>query len=174
MSTNACLLTTTLTLLRIHNACKPRYVVLSKALGKGYGDDTPIPLSRIAVTNGLSDALWCLQATREDFQSIVKPFLRLHYADVLEHLALSKLPEEIKALLGRGVTLLRDPATTDERLRGYAANAANAAKAAYAAAYAAANDATNDAAANDAAAYAAAERAWQKQRFIDRLEGPTP
>ena len=55
-------LTTTLDLLRKAGACKDRYKVLAKALGKGYGKDTPIPLLRILESNGLGDALWALRA----------------------------------------------------------------------------------------------------------------
>jgi hypothetical protein len=59
------MLTTTLKLLRKHDACKDRYAHLRKAIGSGYGDDTPIPLTKILDLNGLDDALWALRAVPE-------------------------------------------------------------------------------------------------------------
>ncbi len=49
---------TTLKRLRGYGACAGRYAHLKKALGKGYGDDTPIRLVKILETNGLDDVLW--------------------------------------------------------------------------------------------------------------------
>ena len=53
---------TTLRLLRAHQACQPRYRVARKALGPTWGDDTPIPLSRILASNGIRDVIWCFCA----------------------------------------------------------------------------------------------------------------
>jgi hypothetical protein len=58
------MLTTTLALLRQHNACKDRYTHLRKALGNGYGDK-PIAIVKILETNGLDDAIWALRAVPE-------------------------------------------------------------------------------------------------------------
>jgi len=52
--------TTTLRLLREHDACRPRYDHLVAALGTGWEDDAEIPLERILDANGLDDALWAL------------------------------------------------------------------------------------------------------------------
>lgn len=49
---------TTLKELRDAGACKDRYDHLIKALGKKYGDNTPIDLVTILETNGLTDVLW--------------------------------------------------------------------------------------------------------------------
>ena len=49
---------TTLKKLREAEACTDSYKHLKCALGKNYGDDTPIPLVKILETNGLTDALW--------------------------------------------------------------------------------------------------------------------
>ena len=56
------MLTTTLKLLREHEACEERYPVLVAALGDGWADGAPIPLLRIMESNGLNDALWALRA----------------------------------------------------------------------------------------------------------------
>ena len=58
-------LTTTLGLLRAHNACADRYAHLRDALGDGYGDSTPITIERILDLNGMDDALWALRATAQ-------------------------------------------------------------------------------------------------------------
>src|SRR3990172_6857774 len=58
-------LTTSLRLLREHNACSDRYDHLRKKLGRGYGVDTPITIERVLDLNGLDDALWALQATAQ-------------------------------------------------------------------------------------------------------------
>jgi hypothetical protein len=59
------MLTTTLSLLRQHEACMDRYTHLRNALGKGYGDK-PIAIVKILETNGLDDALWALRAVPEE------------------------------------------------------------------------------------------------------------
>ena len=59
------MLTTTLALLRQHNACKDRYTHLRKALGKGYGNK-PIAIVKILELNGLDDAIWALRAVPEE------------------------------------------------------------------------------------------------------------
>lgn len=73
------MLTTTLKLLRQHNACKDRYAHLRKKLGE-YGDTKSIPLMKILEINGLDDALWALRAV-PDAQVIERNklvFLPLH------------------------------------------------------------------------------------------------
>ena len=56
------MLETTLKKLRKYEACEDRYVYLTATLGDEYGDDTPLSVSRILDTNGVSDALWALRA----------------------------------------------------------------------------------------------------------------
>ena len=48
----------TLKKLRAANACKRRYTLLRRALGQGYGDNTPISLVQILQHSGIDDALW--------------------------------------------------------------------------------------------------------------------
>lgn len=38
------------------------YLKLKRTLGRGWGDDTPIPYGVIVESNGLDDALWCCRA----------------------------------------------------------------------------------------------------------------
>jgi hypothetical protein len=54
---------TTLSELRKHKACPDRYTHLVAALGPEWGDDDPIPLTRILDINGLDDAIWITRAT---------------------------------------------------------------------------------------------------------------
>ncbi|MDZ4248657.1 MAG: hypothetical protein U0990_01015, partial [Candidatus Nanopelagicales bacterium] len=56
------MLHTTLRIAKANDACKESYVAVKQALGKGWGLDDPIPLTRILELRGLDDALWCLVA----------------------------------------------------------------------------------------------------------------
>ena len=171
-------LTTTFNRLKRAGACGQQYGSqqgydkLAQHLGgvTSYGKNTPISLSVIAQSNGLNDALWCLQATGQDFETVVHPWLKNYLADVLDHLCQSRLPSETKGLLQEGVGLLREPTTSREQFQAYANKVwvvAGAAEDARAAAWVAAWAA-------EAAAWAAAgaaERQWQLERFI-RLVTP--
>ena len=68
----AMLLTTTLRKLRDAHACTSRYTFLREALGAKYGDTKPINLLRILETNGLSDALWAMQATVQNCDTVAR------------------------------------------------------------------------------------------------------
>lgn len=54
--------TTTLNAIRKHSPCKDGWEKLLKHLGKTKADDEPVTLLTILDSNGLDDALWCLQA----------------------------------------------------------------------------------------------------------------
>ena len=145
------ILTTTFALLHKHDACMKGYEKLAKHLGgvRKYGD-RPIPLAVVLDSNGLNDTLWCLRAVEQDWLTVVRPLLRQYLADLLEHI-LSRAGQH-EALVQTEIKLLRDPKTTEEQFREYAA--VYAATYAYAAVYAAATYAY--AAVYAAAAYAAA------------------
>ena len=155
-------LTTTFNKLKLAGACgqergsKQGYDKLAQHLGgvSGYGKNTPISLAVIAQSNGLDDALWCLQATCEDFETVVRPFLGSYLADLLDHLCLSPLPPEIKGLLQEGVGFLREPTTSQEQFQDYRVKAW-------------ATKATDWAAGAAARAAWAAERQWQLERFME-------
>ena len=59
-------LTTTLALLRQHNACESGYHTLLRSLGPKWPQDKTINLLQILKSNGAQDTLWTLRATRED------------------------------------------------------------------------------------------------------------
>ena len=56
------MLSTTLSALKVANACQPRYRHLYGSLGglKKYGKDTPVTYLQILELNGLEDCLWAL------------------------------------------------------------------------------------------------------------------
>ena len=53
---------TTLNKIRAHSPCQSGWAKLLKNLGKTKGDDEPLAITTILESNGLDDALWCLQA----------------------------------------------------------------------------------------------------------------
>lgn len=55
-------LTTTLNAIRLHSPCEEGWRKLLAHLGKTKADDEPLPLLTIVQSNGVDDALWCLQA----------------------------------------------------------------------------------------------------------------
>ena len=77
------ILTTTLRLLREHDACSDRYAHLAKALGgvRKYGADTPIPLWRILDTNGQDDTYWAFRAVPKEQTAWRDRIARLHTCD---------------------------------------------------------------------------------------------
>ena len=144
--------TTTLAKIRAARPCgleigsTSGYQLLSKTLGKDYGDDTPITVAQIIESNGLDDALWCLRTMPEHNN------LWRHFAvDCSERVSHLLTDERSKNAL----TVARQHANglaTDEQL---------------AAARAAARDAARDAA-GDAAGDAARE--WQRARLLALCE----
>ena len=53
---------TTLNKIRAHSPCESGWKKLLSNLGKTKADDEPISITYILDSNGLDDALWCLQA----------------------------------------------------------------------------------------------------------------
>ena len=70
------MLHTTFVKLHENNACTSGYRRLAESLGgvTKYGNDTPIPLSKIVESNGMDDALWCLRATNENAENFLITF----------------------------------------------------------------------------------------------------
>jgi Imm-5 like putative immunity protein len=148
-------LTTTLALLKQHNACFSGYKTLRASLPAQYPEDKPISLLHILKSNGVKDMMWALRATKQDNPKVRVAICADMAARVLKHYE-ARYPDDkrprdcIKACrqFVRGKITL-------ETLQKAAADAAYAAYAADAAAYAA------DAAAYAAdAAYAAADAAY--------------
>tara|TARA_R110000868_G_scaffold411755_1_gene708928 strand:- start:36460 stop:37056 length:597 start_codon:yes stop_codon:yes gene_type:complete len=173
---NKTVLTTTLELLKEHNACESGYRKLKKTLGPKWGSDQPINLLDILDSNGVQDMMWCFRATEQD--CIKQRYLIC--ADMAEsvlHLFTAKYPNDksperaIKAARDAANGVITSAAAASAAAAAYAAAAAaasyNAAAAAsYNAAVAAAVAAA--AASYNAAVAAARKKEREKQAAIIR------
>lgn len=161
------MLSTTLTLLKEHGACAEGYKTLAKALGRGYGKDTPIPLARIVETNNLVDALWTMQAVPPE-QAVdrdrIERLLACDYAEHVLHLFEAKHPTDLRPR--QAIEVARRFAVGDATQEELAAAWAAAEAAAWAAAGAAWAAEAAWAAAGDAGD---AEREWQTARFVEAV-----
>jgi len=61
---------TTLNKIRAHEPCTDGWKKLLKHLGKTEADDEPLNIKTILESNGLEDALWCLQAVEDKDKEI--------------------------------------------------------------------------------------------------------
>lgn len=173
-------LTTTLALLKEHQACTDGYRKLVKSLGSDWPDDKPINLLQILDSNGVQDMCWCFQATVED-SLILGALIVADMAESVLHHFTAKYPNDDRP--AKAIQAARDLAAGKitasyavDYAVDYAADAAaNAGNAAYAAANAAANAAyaaanagnAADAAANAGnAAYAAGNAAERKKQAV--------
>ena len=159
----ATLLTTTLRKLRDAHACTSRYTFLREALGAKYGDTKPINLLRILETNGLSDALWAMQATVQNCDTVARLMAADFAARVLP-IWRKKYPKDDRP--AKAIKAARDFAhgkITREKLAA-AWDAADAARDAAAEAAWAAADAAREAAAAARADADAAEEAENKRQ----------
>ena len=165
-------ITTTLRKIHAAGACTDQYLLGCRAIVKRYGSikkfgvDSPITLAQIIKTNGLNDALWCLQALPQ-------------YDSLRKHFALD-CAEQIKDRMTDGRSLhalivarnqLLGKATDEELTAAWAAanDAAWAAErtAAWAAEKAAESDAAR-AAERDAAGAAARTAAWAAAGAVEK------
>ena len=168
------MIVTTLQKLKDADACVTRYKHLREALGKSFGMDTELPLTRILETNGREDVLWALDNAIDRGDKI----LRLWAADCAErvqHIWLAKYPKDQRP--AKAIKAARQFARGEitDAARDAARDAAwDAAAAAWDAAFAArdARDAADAAgAARDAAGAARdAEEQWQTERLIAYLK----
>ena len=55
---------TTLNQIRAYSPCKSGWTKLLAHLGKASADDAPLSIITVLDSNGLDDALWCLQAVK--------------------------------------------------------------------------------------------------------------
>jgi len=153
---------TTLNKIRSHSPCKDGWEKLLKHLGKTKSDDEPLSIIEILDSNGLDDALWCLQAVDGHDPEI--RLLAVWYARQVQ--LLMNDPRSIEALYvaeryANGLATYRELAAAGDAAR---AAAGAAAWASGAAAWAAARAAAGDAAwAAGAAAWAAAWAAQEEK-----------
>jgi hypothetical protein len=179
---------TTLNKIRAKSPCADGWAKLLKHLSKTQADDEPLSLITILDSNGLDDALWCLQAVtghdREirlyavwcarQVQHLMKDQRSLDALDVAERYANGLAnKKELAAAIADAWAAARAAARADARAdasaawaAAWAARAARAASDAWAAARAAARAAASDArAAADAADAADAAGAAQEKRL---------
>jgi hypothetical protein len=86
-------LTTTLKLLKKHDACKDGYKKLVKFLGENYGNETPINLLTILESNGVEDCLLSLRAVQEDSDKIAR-LMAADFAESVLHFYTAKYPDD--------------------------------------------------------------------------------
>ncbi|MHB1000507.1 MAG: putative immunity protein [Armatimonadota bacterium] len=81
-------LCTTFSLCRVNNACRDGYQRLIREVGdpKKYGQDEPIPISRILESGGLDDAVWALGAVLPEQTAAGELIGRLFACDCAEHI----------------------------------------------------------------------------------------
>jgi hypothetical protein len=159
---------TTLNQIRAKSPCQSGWTKLLAYLGKTKADDEPISIATILDSNGLDDALWCLQAVKGRDREI--RLFGVWCARQVQHLMTD--PRSIAALdvaerfaNGEATQYELNAAARDaardasDAARDAASDAARDARAAaWAAAWAAASDAAW--AASDAAWAAASDAAW--------------
>jgi len=159
---------TTLNQIRAKSPCRSGWEKLLAYLGKTKADDEPISIVTILDSNGLDDALWCLQAVKGREREI--RLFGVWCARQVQHLMTD--PRSIAALdvserfaNGEATQYELNAAASDaardasDAARDAASDAARDARAAaWAAAWAAASDAAW--AASDAAWAAASDAAW--------------
>ncbi len=154
---------TTLNQIRAKSPCQSGWTKLLAYLGKTKADDEPISIATILDSNGLDDALWCLQAVKGRDREI--RLFGVWCARQVQHLMTD--PRSIAAL-DVSERFANCNATQEEldAARDAASDAArDAASDAAWAARAAARDAARDAAwAARAAAWAARAAAWAAAR----------
>ncbi len=138
---------TTLNVIRVHIPCEDGWEKLLAHLGKTEADDEPLHLLTILESNGLNDALWCLQAKSLDRLS---RHFQAWCAEQVLHLFEAERPDDTR--VRDQIAMLRnDEATQEQRAAAraaahHAARAVLGAAAAWNAAWAAAWDNAWDAA----------------------------
>ena len=149
---------TTLNQIRAKSPCQSGWIKLLAYLGKTKADDEPISIATILDSNGLDDALWCLQAVKGRDREI--RLFGVWCARQVQHLMTD--PRSIAAL--DVAERFANGEATQYELNA-ARDAAWAARNAASAAARAARDAASDAASDAARAARAAARADQEKRL---------
>jgi hypothetical protein len=147
---------TTLNQIRAKSPCQSGWIKLLAYLGKTKADDEPISIATILDSNGLDNALWCLQAVKGRDREI--RLFGVWCARQVQHLMTD--PRSIAAL--DVSERFANCNATQEELDAAWADASDAASDAAWAAWAAARDASD--AARAAARAAASDAAWAAAR----------
>lgn len=193
-------LSVTLAQIKAHRPCDEWWHTLTTALGPGWPEDRPIPLSWITETNGLHDALWAICCLPPETARRVSVAFRTACAQRVLPAWTARFPEDTRVVdaLATCRAWLRGEATDEQRLRAaksameagadaagvndaaaaHAAYAAWAARAAIAAGleWAAASEwaAGSAWAATRTCTAWAAEREWQTRAFVALVRGEDP
>ena len=139
---------TTLNQIREHGPCESGWKKLLAHLGKTKSDDEPLSITTILDSNGLDDAIWCLQAVKGHDREI--RLFGVWCARQVQHLM-----EEPRSIAALDVAeLFANGEATEEELAAASAAGWDAASAAASAAASYAASAAASAAASDAASAA--------------------
>ena len=137
---------TTLNIIRQQNPCKDSWIKTLKLLGKTKPDDDPLSFEWILANMGVCDAVWGLQAVRDEDQVDVERDARLFSCDCAESVLdnfESEHPQDGRVRECINVSRLFARGETNDEARSAAYSAADSAawSAARSAAYSAANSA---------------------------------
>ena len=159
---------TTLNIIRQHNPCKDSWEKALKLLGKTKPDDDPLSFEWILDNMGFCDAVWGLQAVRDEDRVEVERDARLFACDCAESVLdnfESKYPKDGRVRECINTSRLFARGETNDEARSAAESAAESA--AYLAAWSAAESAA-ESAAWSAAHSAARSAAWSAARSAAR------
>ncbi len=169
------MLYTTARLAEDNNVCSSSYKKMTKALGKDYGIDTLIPLTKILEVCGLNDTLWVLQFTTDkpaadklarlfvcDYAWHVLKFYEREYPKDKRIRNCIKVSRRFANGLATDAELLAAQSAAESAAWSAAESAAQSAaeSAAWSAAWSAAESAAWSAAAAESAAWLAAAAVW--------------
>ena len=154
---------TTLNIIRQHNPCKDSWIKTLKLLGKTKPDDDPLSFEWILDHMGVCDAIWGLQAVRDEDQVDVERDARLFSCDCAESVLdnfEAKYPHEgsVRECINVSRLFARGETNDEARSEAYSAARSEAYSAAESAAWSAARS----------AAYSAAWSAARSQSDIFR------
>ena len=133
------MITTTLRQIRQHEPCKEGWRTLLTFLGKTEADDEPLPLTTILQSNGLDDALWCLQTVTGHDKEIIR--FALACAQEVRHLMTDQRSLNALDAVARHLESPLSKQELDQVVAEAGAAAGAAAEAAWAAAWATAREA---------------------------------
>jgi hypothetical protein len=105
--------TLTLNQIRAHSPCENGWRRLLASKGKTAADDEPFPLLDVLDSNGVEDALWCLQHLGPEHHGWIR-HLACDYAEAVLHLVPAEETRPAEAI--RVARLYADGKATDQEL----------------------------------------------------------